>query len=63
MWGTQQELLQLRQLWGERRRRCWFFCSLGCDKSHPAYTYMLLKKLEPEAKKRPWKTAGCAFSA
>ncbi len=46
----------------KRGRRCRFFCSLGCDTSHPEFTCKLLKRLKPEFKKRPSRTAGCGCS-
>ncbi len=42
----------------ERKRRCWFFQLLGCDKDHPAFTCELLKIQEPEAKKRVLQDSG-----
>jgi hypothetical protein len=36
---------------GERKKRCQFFRSLGCDKNHPVFTCEVLKKQELESKK------------
>lgn len=46
----------------ETRRWLRFFHSMGCDKSHLEFTCELLRKFEPEAKKRPSRTMGCACS-